>query len=69
MHPVAVTEQHGALLRPEQVAEILGIGRTKLYVMIRKGELPVLRVGRLVRIPEREFETWMSERITVPKVA
>ena len=33
------------LLRPEEVAEILDIGRTKLYAMIRQGELPALRSG------------------------
>jgi excisionase family DNA binding protein len=41
------------LLRPEEVAEALGISKSKAYQMIRSGELPsvVLTGGRLVRVP------------------
>lgn len=57
------------LLRPDEVAEILDIGRTKLYAMIRQEELPVLRVGRLVRIPRRQFEGWLADRVKEPRRA
>jgi len=39
------------LLDALEVAELLGIGRTKTYELIARGELPVLRVGRCVRVP------------------
>jgi len=57
------------LLRPEEVAQILGIGRTKLYSMIRQGELPVLRIGRLVRIPQSQLDSWITERVRASRVA
>lgn len=41
------------LLRPEEVAEALGISKSKAYQLIRSGDLPsiVLKGGRLVRVP------------------
>ena len=38
------------LLRIPEVAEVLGIGRTKIYEMIATGELPTVRFGRAVRV-------------------
>lgn len=41
------------LLRPEEVGEMIGCSRSRVYQMIRAGELPsvVLPGGRLVRVP------------------
>jgi excisionase family DNA binding protein len=67
-----VTEPSGngkELLRPEEVAEILDIGRTKLYAMIRQGELPALHVGRLVRIPRCQLDSWIQERVRARRAA
>ena len=56
--------QDGELLRPGEVQMILRIGRSKLYEMIAREELPVVRIGRAVRIPRRELERWIAERTT-----
>jgi putative molybdopterin biosynthesis protein len=50
------------LLRPEDVQRILRIGRSKVYEMIARGELPVIRIGRVVRVPRRELEHWIEDR-------
>lgn len=41
------------MLTVVQAADILGIGRTKAYAMIRSDEwpTPIVRLGRLIRIP------------------
>jgi excisionase family DNA binding protein len=39
------------LVRPEDAAQVLGIGRTKVYELIRSGSLRSVRVGGLRRIP------------------
>lgn len=39
------------LVRPSEAATLLGIGRSKLYELLAAGELPVVRIGRSVRIP------------------
>ncbi len=50
------------LLRAEEVAELLGIGRTKVFEMISAGELPTVRIGRCVRIPRLELQAWVTSR-------
>jgi excisionase family DNA binding protein len=50
------------LLRPEEVREALGLSRTVVYGMIASGELPVVRVGRAVRVPREGLERWVRER-------
>jgi excisionase family DNA binding protein len=53
------------LLRPEEAARELGIGRSKAYELIRSGELPVIRIGRSVRIPIEPLKAWINERAAV----
>lgn len=50
------------LLRIPEAAEQLGIGRTKIYEMISKGELPAIRIGRAVRISASALRKWVEER-------
>ena len=38
------------LLTPREAADVLGIGRSKLYEMLRSGVVPSVRIGRCRRI-------------------
>jgi excisionase family DNA binding protein len=49
------------LLRAEQVARVLGIGRWKVFEMVARGELPVVRIGRLVRVPRPALARWIAD--------
>ncbi len=49
------------LLRVHEVAWLLGIGRSKTYELIARGDLPSLRIGRLVRVPRHALEQWIAE--------
>lgn len=49
------------LLRIPEVAETLGIGRTKIYEMIATGELPTVRFGRAIRISVSTLQRWVEE--------
>jgi excisionase family DNA binding protein len=40
------------LLRIPAVAETLAISRPQVYSLIYRGELPCVRIGRSVRVPE-----------------
>jgi excisionase family DNA binding protein len=40
------------LLRITTVAETLAISRPQVYSLIYRGELPCVRIGRSVRVPE-----------------
>ena len=50
------------LLRIPEVMSTLGLGRTKVYELIAKGELPVVRVGRAVRVSSTALEKWIEAR-------
>jgi excisionase family DNA binding protein len=49
------------LLKAEDVARLLGIGRTKVYEMMASGELPVVRIGTAVRVPRQRLLDWIEE--------
>jgi excisionase family DNA binding protein len=52
------------LVRPEDAARVLGVGRTKIYELIRSGALRSVRVGGLRRVPVaalNEFVTRLEE--------
>jgi excisionase family DNA binding protein len=53
-------EDARGLLRAEEVAEVLGIGRSKVFEMPRSGELPVVRMGRAVRVPKGALAEWIE---------
>ena len=59
--PIEVPPQR-LLLRIPEVAETLGIGRSKIYEIIARGELPTVRVGRAVRISVTTLQEWVEER-------
>ncbi len=50
------------LLKPMEVAELIGIGRTKIYEMLARGELPSIHIGRVVRIPVSALNKWVEEQ-------
>jgi len=52
------------LLKPAEAAEMLAIGRTRIYEMLACGELPSLRIGRSIRVPVAALEQWVEKRRT-----
>lgn len=49
-----------ALLTVAETAAALHLGRTTVYELIRTGQLPVLRVGRAIRVPESTLAAWID---------
>lgn len=49
------------LMKPEEVARALGVGRSKVYQMLNSGELPHIRAGKSLRVPRGALETWILE--------
>ena len=50
------------LLRIPEVAAELRLGRSSVYQLIQAGELPVVRIGRAVRVSRADLEAWVDER-------
>lgn len=48
------------LLRAQEVATILDTTSARVYALIRGGLLPVVRLGRQIRISERALEEWIA---------
>lgn len=51
------------LLKPEEAAERLGIGRTTVYALLRTGEIESVRVGRLRRVPVTAVQAYAARLI------
>ena len=51
------------LLRPAEVAQTLGIGRTKTYELIATGSLPCIKIGNRPRVPVEALERWIQEQL------
>lgn len=54
-----IAKQYGLMFREypdaitaEQVQQMLGVGRRKVYELLKSGEIPSIRMGRLYRIPK-----------------
>jgi excisionase family DNA binding protein len=44
----------------EQVAEMLSIGRDKVYFLLRTGQLKSIKIGKLRRITDRQLTDFVS---------
>ena len=51
------------LLKPIEVAELLGLSRSKVFEMLAAEELPVVRIGRVIRVPREQLDEWIEDRI------
>ena len=50
------------LMSLEETARLLRISRGKAYQMAATGELPVVRMGRSVRVRRDRLQAWLDER-------
>ena len=51
------------LLRVREAADLLGLSRATLYNMLAAGtDIPVVRIGRSVRIPMVELQNWVAQQ-------
>jgi excisionase family DNA binding protein len=69
-HPVPSAEDVGQpwLLDSREVARLLGIGRTKAFQLMARRELPVVHIGRCVRVPKDALAGWISDRTRAIRV-
>jgi excisionase family DNA binding protein len=63
---VRSVEVQAELLRAEEVAQLLGVGRSKVFEMIRSRELPMIRMGRSVRVPRTALLAWIEQSTQRP---
>jgi len=51
------------LLRPTEAADAIGVGRSKVYELLAKGELPSIRIGGCIRVPVESLREWIARRL------
>jgi len=55
----------GRLLSADEVAAVLGVPRTFVYALARRGELPTVRIGeRYVRFRAHALDRWIADQET-----
>lgn len=52
------------LLKPSEVTQVLGIGRSLVYELIARKEIPSVRIGRCIRVPADSLKQWLKDRET-----
>jgi excisionase family DNA binding protein len=57
---VTATEQERLLMSPAEAAQMLGIGRTKLYDLIAAGHLRPVHIGRCCRLSPDELRSFVD---------
>jgi excisionase family DNA binding protein len=49
------------LLRPIDVAPLLGVTRRRVYQLLDAGEVPSVKLGRRHYVPRSAWDTWIGE--------
>ena len=49
------------LLKPQDIAQRLKISRAMAYKLLTMGELPAVRIGRIVRVRESDLEAYIQK--------
>jgi len=52
------------LLKLSEVTQVLGIGRSLVYELVARRELPSVRIGRCIRVSSESLEKWVKEHET-----
>lgn len=61
MRPMNAEDWGGRLvLDVNEVAALLGVGRSFVYHLINTGQLPIVKLGRLTRIPKAAIEDFVA---------
>lgn len=53
-------EQHGRLFRIQEVQQRLACGRTKAYELVATRQLASVRIGRAIRVHEKDLQTFIG---------
>lgn len=67
MSRVAINTQsdiaHGKrTYKVEEIAELLDIGKTSAYNLVREGHFKTVRVGAAIRISKKSFDEWLDNQ-------
>lgn len=44
-----------------EIADMLGIGRTSAYNLVKENHFKVVKIGAAIRVSKKSFDTWLNE--------
>lgn len=53
------------LLNAKEVAEILNVSKSQVFLMLRRGDLPAVKMGKLVRVRDVDLEKFICGRLSI----
>jgi len=62
VHTEVAGEMESLLLRADEVSRLTNLGRSKVYELMASGDLPVVRIGRAVRVPRAGLDAWIRRQ-------
>lgn len=51
----------------KELSEYLGIGKSKIYNLIRQKKIPASKIGRQYRFSKEVIDSWLKEKIITKK--
>lgn len=55
------------LLNAQEISAILNCSKPQAFLMIRRGDFPVVRMGRLVRVRRSDLEEYINNQLSPSK--
>ena len=52
------------MLSVSQVADVLGIGRTNAYELVKEKDFPSLNIGSRIVVPKDKLIQWIEEKVS-----
>jgi len=56
------------LLTTRQLQELLKVDRTTIYRIVKRGDLPAVRVGNQWRFPRKDVEAWLNDTTLMDEI-
>ena len=46
----------------DEIAQMLNIGRTTAYTLVKEGHFKIVRIGSAIRISKQSFDEWLDRQ-------
>lgn len=63
IHPKVYEGTPPEVMDIKALAQYLGLGRSKIYALIRERKVPASRIGRQYRFSKSLVDAWLKERL------
>ena len=63
------TKVQSVVLKVPEAGAMLGLGRNAAYEAAKRGDIPTIRIGKLLRVPKAAFQRLLDGKADAPKDA